>query len=258
MKTILIKDDTDYLVNLYVESLVDPNGALIAPYHNDPKIEEIEKTLSEIYPYNEMVKPALKYFTNEKNISTLEEVKQHFLDVPEKYFIIGRTDSKFSLLDLSFTREQALKLYGEEANKGFADLSDRVVPAPKNIRVGKRIEISGTNIVGMIVSESEDRTEYVLYLDTPNPVFYVDNSDKTTIFKFMRNNIDDLIKPTLNYYSDTIDEPKVLSEVFIDRGVNNAFEPMRRLKNVKDLNELSKTGFGYYKINTRGYNFKDQ
>jgi hypothetical protein len=133
-----------------------------------------------------------------------------------------------------------------------------VVPAPKNIRVGKRIEISGTNIVGMIVSESEDRTEYVLYLDTPNPVFYVDNSDKTTIFKFMRNNIDDLIKPTLNYYSDTIDEPKVLSEVFIDRGVNNAFEPMRRLKNVKDLNELSKTGFGYYKINTRGYNFKDQ
>lgn len=258
MKTILIKDDTDYLVNLYVESLVDPNGALIAPYHNDPKIEEIEKTLSEIYPYNEMVKPALKYFTNEKNISTLEEVKQHFLDVPEKYFIIGRTDSKFSLLDLSFTREQALKLYGEEADKGFADLSDRVVPAPKNIRVGKRIEISGTNIVGMIVSESEDRTEYVLYLDTPNPVFYVDNSDKTTIFKFMRNNIDDSIKPTLNYYSDTIDEPKVLSEVFIDRGVNNAFEPMRRLKNVKDLNELSKTGFGYYKINTRGYNFKDQ
>ena len=258
MKTILIKDDTDYLVNLYVESLVDPNGALIAPYHNDPKIEEIEKTLSEIYPYNEMVKPALKYFTNEKNISTLEEVKQHFLDVPEKYFIIGKTDSKFSLLDLSFTREQALKLYGEEANKGFADLSDMVVPAPKNIRVGKRIEISGTNIVGMIVSESEDRTEYVLYLDTPNPVFYVDNSDKTTIFKFMRNNIDDLIKPTLNYYSDTIDEPKVLSEVFIDRGVNNAFEPMRKLKNVKDLNELSKTGFGYYKINTRGYNFKDQ
>jgi hypothetical protein len=258
MKTILMQDDADYLVNLHVESLVDPNGSLIAPYYDDPKIEEIEKTLSEIYPYNEMVKPASKYITNEKNISTLDEIKQHFLESSEKYFVIGKTDTKFSLLDLSFTREQALKLYGEEATKGFVDLSDRVVPAPKNIRVGKRIEISGTNIVGMIISESEERTEYVLYLDTPNPIFYVDNSDKTTIFKFMRNNLDDLIKPTLNYYSDTIDEPKVLSEVFIDRGVNNAFEPMRRLKNVKDLNELSKTGFGYYKINTRGYNFKDQ
>ena len=76
MTTILIKDDTDYLVNLYVESLVDPNGALIAPYHNDPKIEEIEKTLSEIYPYNEMVKPALKYFTNEKNNSSLLIVRR--------------------------------------------------------------------------------------------------------------------------------------------------------------------------------------
>ncbi len=258
MTTILMQEDTNYLVNLYMESLVDPNGALITPYYDDPKIEEIEKTLSEIYPYNEMVKPAAKYLTNDQNISTADEVKMHFLDSPEKYFIVGKTDSKFSLFDLSFTKEQALKLYNRELSKGFSDLSDRVVPAPKNIRVGKRIEISGTNIVGMILLESEERTEYVLYLDTPNPVFYVDNSDKTTIFKFMRNNIDDSIKPTLNYYSDTIDEPKVLSEVFIDRGVNNAFEPMRRLKNVKDLNELSKTGFGYYKINTRGYNFKDQ
>jgi hypothetical protein len=258
MTTILMQDDTDYLVNLYVESLIDPNGSLITPYYDDPKIEAIENTLSEIYPFNEMVKPAAKYVTNDKNISTFSEVKEHFLDSSEKYFIVGKTDSKFSLLDLSFTREQALKLYGKEATKGFADLSDRKVPAPKNIRVGKRIEVSGTNIVGMIISESEERVEYVLYLDTPNPVFYVDNSDKTTIFKFMRNNLDEKVTPTLNYYSDTIDEPKVLSEVFIDRGINNAFEPMRKLKNVKDLNELTKTGFGYYKINTRGYNFKDQ
>ena len=258
MMTIIIKDDTDYLVNLYMESLIDPSGAVISPYYDDPKINEIEKTLSEVYPYNEMVKPAMKYVTNTKNISTLNEINEHFLDSPDKYFVIGKTDSKFSLLDLSFTRDQALKLYAKEADKGYIELSDKVMPKPKNIRVGKRIEISGTNIVGMILSESEQRTEYVLYLDTPNPVFYVDNSDKTTIFKFMRNNVDDKVTPTLNYYSDTIDEPKVLSEVFIDRGINNAFEPMKKLKNVKDLNELTKTGFGYYKINTRGYNFKDQ
>jgi len=273
MVTIMIKDDTDYLVNLYMESLIDPNGSVISPYYDNPKISEIEKTLSkiesgkptgfnknssEIYPYRDMVKPAMKYVTNNKNITTQEEVKAHFLDSEQKYFITGKTDSKFSLLDLSFTREQALNLYKEDIAKGYAELSERVVPKPKNIRSGKRIEISGTNIVGMILSESDERKEYVLYLDTPNPVFYVDNLDKTTIFKFMRNNIDDKVTPTLNYYSDTIDEPKVLSEVFIDRGVNNAFEPIKKLKNVKDLNELTKTGFGYYKINTRGYNFKDQ
>ena len=110
----------------------------------------------------------------------------------------------------------------------------------------------------MILLESDTRKEYVLYLDTPNPIFYVDNSDGTTIFKFMRNNVDDKITPGLNYYSDIIDEPKILSEVFIDRGVNNAFEPIRKLKNINDLNELVKAGFGYYKINTKGYNFKDK
>lgn len=258
MITITMKDDTDYLVNLCVESLIDPSGVFISPYYNDPKIDEIEKTLSEIYPYNEMVKPAMKYITNTKNISTLSEITQHFLESEEKYFITGKTDSKFSLLDLSFTKEQALKLYGKDIDKGYVELSDKIMPTPRNIRVGKRIEISGTNITGMILLESDERTEYVLYLDTPNPVFYVDNLDKTTIFKFMRYNLDDIVKPALNYYSDTIDEPKVLSEVFIDRGINNAFEPIKKLKNVKDLNELTKTGFGYYKINTRGYNFKDQ
>jgi len=258
MVTIMMKDDTDYLVNLYMESLIDPNGSVISPYYDDPKINEIEKTLSEIYPYSDMVKPAMKYTTNNSNITNLDEVKTHFLDSPEKYFITGKTDSKFSLLDLSFTREQALKLYKDDLTNSYAELSERPMPTPRNIRAGKRIEISGTNIVGMILSESDERKEYVLYLDTPNPVFYVDNLDKTTIFKFMRNNIDDMVTPTLNYYSDTIDEPKVLSEVFIDRGVNNAFESIKKLKNVKDLNELTKTGFGYYKINTRGYNFKDQ
>lgn len=258
MIKITIKEDADYLVNLCVESLIDPSGVLVSPYYDDPRIDDIEKTLTEIYPYNEMVKPASKYVNNKKNISTLADVKEHFLESSEKYFIIGKTDSKFSLLDLSFTKEQAVKLYGNENNKGYVDLSGKVLPPPKNIRVGKRIEISGTNITGMILLESDERIEYVLYLDTPNPVFYVDNLDETTIFKFMRDNHDDMITPTLNYYSDTIDEPKVLSEVFIDRGVNNAFEPIKKLKNVKDLNELTKTGFGYYKINTRGYNFKDQ
>jgi hypothetical protein len=110
----------------------------------------------------------------------------------------------------------------------------------------------------MILMEDDARKEYVLYLDTPNPIFYVDNPDGTTIFKFMRTADNVNVTPSLSYYSDTVDEPKVLSEVFIDRGVNNAFEPIKKLKNVKDLNELIKTGFGYYKINTRGYNFKDQ
>lgn len=197
-----------------------------------------------------------------RGVSTLEDIKAHFLPSPEKYFIEGVTDSKFSLLDLSYPKNVAFKQYQQVNEKQviLRDPSGAIVatPPPPNIRVGKRIEVSGTNVVGMILLESDARIEYVLYLDTPNPIFYVDNAAGNTIFKYMRDNSDETVRPGLNYYSDMVDEPKILSEVFIDRGTNNAFEPMRKLKNVKDLNELTKTGFGYYKINTRGYNFKDQ
>ena len=305
MTTILINGE-DRVINLYLESKIDPNGSFVLPYYyeSSDKIAQIEATLAD----NELFitgKPTQKYVTNTVNISTLEEVKAHFLPSPEKYFIQGVTDSKFSLLDLSYPKNVALKQNRVEYirkerfvdNTRFFDdvkifdgngpietpppiniRKERFVdntrffddvkifdgngpietPPPRNIRVGKRVEISGTNVVGMILLESDARIEYVLYLDTPNPILYVDNANGNTIFKYMRNNLDEVVRPGLNYYSDMVDEPKVLSEVFIDRGTNNAFEPMRKLKNVKDLNELVKTGFGYYKINTRGYNFKDK
>ena len=248
----------EYTLNIFLENLIDPNGSHITPYYDDPRITQIEDSLIESEIYQSMGKPASKYYTNTKIISTIEEIKDHFKDTPEKYFIKGKTDSKFSLLDLSYTKEQALLFFEKENKVTYKELGSREYPKPQNIRVGKKIMVTGTNVSGMILMESDNRVEYVLYLDTPNPIFYVDNSDGTTIFKFMRNNMDDKITPTLNYYSDIIDEPKILSEVFIDRGVTNAFEPMKKLKNINDLNELTKAGFGYYKINTRGYNFKDQ
>jgi hypothetical protein len=58
-------------------------------------------------------------------------------------------------------------------------------------------------------------------------------------------------------YDGIIDEPKIVSEVFIDRGLNSAFERMKKLKNITSINELNKLGLGYYKINTKGYNFKN-
>jgi hypothetical protein len=280
MTTILINGE-DRVINLYLESKIDPNGSFVLPYHyeSSDKIAQIEATLAD----NELFitgKPTQKYITNTVNVSTIEEVKAHFLSSPEKYFIEGVTDSKFSLLDLSYPKNVALKQNRVEnrvENRGnirearffdnttsfddvkFFDGNGPIeTPPPKNIRVGKKVEISGTDVVGMILLESDARIEYVLYLDTPNPILYVDNANGSTIFKYMRNDLDEVIRPGLNYYSNMVDEPKVLSEVFIERGTNNAFEPMRKLKNVKDLNELVKTGFGYYKINTRGYNFKDK
>jgi hypothetical protein len=261
MTTILINGE-NRVINLYLESKIDPNGSFVLPYYyeSSDKIAQIESTIVDNKLYA-TAKPTKDYVSNTTDISTIEQIKTHFLPSPDKYFIEGVTDTKFSLLDLSYPKNVALTQYESEniqSVKFLGGNGSTQNPPPDNIRVGKRIEISGTNVVGMILLESAARIEYVLYLDTPNPILYVDNAAGNTIFKYMRNNLDEIVRPGLNYYSDMVDEPKVLSEVFIERGTNNAFEPMRKLKNVKDLNELVKTGFGYYKINTRGYNFKDQ
>jgi hypothetical protein len=261
METILINDH-DRVINIYLESRIDPNGSFILPYQNETsdRINQIENIVNNITLTPQVSIFGISdqnYATNDINISTYDEVKAHFLPSPEKYFIEGVTDSKFSLLDLSYPKNVATKQQEQVSITKNLFYGAPSEPA-KNIRVGKRIEISGTNVVGMILLESDARIEYVLYLDTPNPIFYVDNATGNTIFKYMRNNTDEKVSPGLSYYSDMVDEPKILSEVFIDRGTNNAFEPIRKLKNVRNLNELIKTGFGYYKINTRGYNFKDQ
>ena len=98
--------------------------------------------------------------------------------------------------------------------------------------------------------------EYILYLDTENPIKYVDLGNGLSRFMFMRSHNE--TEPTANMviYDSIIEEPKIISEVFIDRGLNSAFERVKKLKNIKNINELTKTGLGYYKINTKGYNFK--
>jgi len=122
-------------------------------------------------------------------------------------------------------------------------------------RLNKKILIHGTDIYGMILSEGS-KIEYVLYVGTQYPIKYIDFPDGTTTFMYKRS--PDYIETRGNIvlYNRLVDEPKILSEVFIDRGVNNAFEPVKRLKNVDNLKELMKIGLGYYKINTTGINFK--
>jgi hypothetical protein len=49
-----------------------------------------------------------------------------------------------------------------------------------------------------------------------------------------------------------IDEPILDTNLFINRGVNNVFESIKRLKTVANIQELQKTGFGFYKLYNKG------
>lgn len=122
-----------------------------------------------------------------------------------------------------------------------------------------RFLIPGMNYYAMILSEDHVSGvyEYVLYLDTEYPIKYIDLGNGITIFSYLR--LDDQPDLTSNMvlFDGYVEDPKIISEVFIDRGLNSAYEKVKKLKNIKNLNELTKSGLGYYKINTRGYNFKN-
>jgi hypothetical protein len=118
------------------------------------------------------------------------------------------------------------------------------------------IKISGTDQYGMILNIG-DYLEYVLYINSNYPIKYIDFPDGTTTFMYRR--ADDTPQNNANVvlYPGLIEEPKIFNQVFIDRGVNNAFEPVIRLKNVTSVSELMKIGINYYKMNSQGFNFKN-
>lgn len=193
-----------------------------------------------------------------KNLQQVQKVSQPFSAVSAIADIAAQSTAK-SILSTSVANPRAMIQNQTIANNAAieAGVSKMIVIDNSFIdRTHKRILIPGTGIVGMILSEG-NISEYILYLDTPNPIKYIDFPDGRTIFIYKR--ADDHIDNTGNMilYPGLVEEPKIISEVFIDRGANNAFEPIKRLKNVKSLNELTKLGLGYYKINTKGFNFKN-
>jgi len=163
-------------------------------------------------------------------------------------------------ISLSAAKETKISRFvGDFANDNKQSVLQENLADNKVVRLYVKFNIPGLNITTMILKDEPTTklSEYVLYLDTPNPIKYVDLGDGTTIFTYLR--VDDLPDTTANMvlFDGYSEEPKILSDVFIDRGVNSPFEKVKKLKNTKNLNELSKNGLGFYKINTKGYNFKN-
>ena len=275
MKQVLITENNNSSIIISLESNTKLPGSYINADYNIPedyKLQQLEAIANKIS--NNDVEPSdkvtQKYITNTKIISTYDDVINHFKPNPNKYFITGVTDSKASLITKYFKKSDFLKtaeslkpLKKLNFKKLTGDDSANLVEVENDvnlnhlIRTNVKLTIPGLDINAMILSEnSTGLLEYILYLDTENPIKYVDLGNGLSRFMFMRSHNE--TEPTANMviYDSIIEEPKIISEVFIDRGLNSAFERVKKLKNIKNINELTKTGLGYYKINTKGYNFK--
>jgi hypothetical protein len=148
-------------------------------------------------------------------------------DGEELYYITGLTNSKLSYIVKSF-------------------------PLNK-VELNTPITIRGTAIQGIIRTPIDSAVvEYELFLTGTSVIgiTYFDYSGGTTSFKFHPNVEIEYSERIffLLHYLTLIDEPKLDSNVFIDRGVNNVFESFKRLKTVANIEELGRTGFGYFNV----------
>lgn len=265
MRQILLKD-TDIKLTINLEANVVIEGSYTRADYNTPedyRISQLENIVNKLLPNDININPN-KFITNNKIISSYEDVIEHFKKSDDKYFVTGITDSKQTIITKYFNKNNFIKtdkvrkniiLIGDDNNKPIElepDLTDNHI-----LRTKFKLDIPGLDIYGMILSENQNGLiEYVLYLETKNPIKYIDLGNGLSRFIYMRSHDDEQdVSPNIILYNSLIDEPKIISEVFIDRGLNSAFERIKKLKNTKNINELAKMGLGYYKINTKGFNF---
>jgi len=272
MKRILISEEKSQSIIVNLQSNTVLGGTYVSADYDpsqNPMINQVERLLNSKLE-NKIEEPK-KYITNTKIISTYDEVIEHFKLADNKYFVTGITNSKSNLIgkyfkknDFSNTTETLKPTNRSEVKKYGGDVNNKVTLIPTDnssdllLRTNVNLTIPGLDISGMILSEGVDGIlEYVLYLDTENPIKYVDLGNGFANFTYMRSHIEnENTSGNIILYDGFIEEPKIISEVFIDRGINSAFESMKKLKNINNMNELIKSGLGYYKINTRGYDFK--
>ncbi|MFN9955142.1 MAG: hypothetical protein ACK55I_18760, partial [bacterium] len=124
-----------------------------------------------------------------------------FTPSPNKYFVTGITESKSNLITKYFKKVNFIK--SAESLKPLQKLNFKKIvgnidntPAEveekfdtnHNLRNKVKLDIPGLDIFAMIISENNaGLIEYVLYLETENPIKYVDLGDGFAIFTYMRS-----------------------------------------------------------------------
>ena len=153
-------------------------------------------------------------------------------------FITGETSSKFTFIERSFANSIVI--------------------------INKVITIRGTDIRAVVLKDDPTEKRYVMYVGdvavaggyayqpTNNNDLSIEYTDinEVTTYKYKPRAELDHPSPSafiLKYWG-IIDEPKLDSNLFINRGVNNVFASIKRLKNFKKIKELEKTGFFFFKI----------
>lgn len=105
---------------------------------------------------------------------------------------------------------------------------------------------------GRITTIATDQIEYELNIYSNSPIKYIDFSNGSCIFYYNRkSDIRVTDAPHFIAYEGIQEEPKTLSDIFIERGVVSGFDNLLRLKQIKSVQELIKYGDGYFNVTTK-------
>lgn len=112
--------------------------------------------------------------------------------------------------------------------------------------------IQGAEIIGVVNNIASSYTGY-----TVQNVDYYDYSDGTTIYfensSGLTQNMIEAVPITKEpILMGVIDQPQIISDVFVERGKNTAYEQIRRLGEVSTVSDMENYGYGYFLIEKKG------
>ena len=167
------------------------------------------------------------------------------------YIYSGDSDCDASIDGFStFLGTSDLTITGFSESR-LSDLETYASLGDQNFHLGKYkigLPITGTsNVVGTYWGANPDG--YTAY--TINDVNYFDYPDGTTLFVVTGITQIDMTCSAITKNEallNVIDEPQVITNVYVERGKNSGIETLIRLGEVDNLGDLDNYGYGFFKV----------
>lgn len=122
---------------------------------------------------------------------------------------------------------------------------------PQQYVVGAPVIANG-QIWGVITNTATTFTAYTI-----TGIDYYDFIDGTSIFfeqssGFTEYNLSERPITKEEVLTKVIDQPQILSSVYVERGKNSAYESVQRLGEVDNLGDMINYGYGFFKVEKKG------
>jgi len=139
--------------------------------------------------------------------------------------------------------------YTQSSVNDLAQYGPKFLLVDGKFKVG--VQVTGsTGVVGTYWGTDPTNT-YVSY--TINDIDYYDYNDGTTLYVVNSSGFtpNDLVLSALTKNEaliNVIDQPEVQTNVFVERGKNSGLESIERLGEVDNIGDLTKYGYGFFKV----------